>query len=225
MFKTVGLQKNMKILLADDHPLFREGVRHVLAQLGDAVEIVDAHDYPSLFSLAASHPDLDLALADLNMPGLPGHEGITQFRHRFPGIPLVVLTASESLSDARLALSAGALGFIQKSSPSQVMLGALNRVLNGEVYVPPCLAQGDCAGPTETESAPTPTGTHLTSRQLQVLKLLLQGKPNKVIARELTLSEGTVKIHVAGVFRVLNVTNRVEASIAARQLRLDVDAN
>lgn len=215
----------MKILLADDHPLFREGVRHVLNQLGDAVEILDAHDYPSLFSQADSHPDLDLALADLNMPGLPGQDGITQFRHRFPGIPLVVLTASESRSDARHALSVGALGFIQKSTPSQVMLDALNRVLNGEVYVPPCLEHGDCNNLIEPGGTLTHNGIHLTSRQLQVLRLLLQGQPNKVIARNLNLSEGTVKIHVAGAFRALNVTNRVGASIAARQLGLDVDAS
>lgn len=215
----------MKILLADDHPLFREGVRHVLTQLGEAVEILDAHDYPSLFAQAESHPDLDLALADLNMPGLPGHDGITQFRNRFPGIPLVVLTASESRSDARLALSAGALGFIQKSSPSQVMLDALHRVLDGEVYVPPCLEHGDCNPSMEATELTTPTGNHLTTRQLQVLKLLLLGMPNKVIARELSLSEGTVKIHVAGAFRALGASNRVEASIAARQLGLGVDAD
>ena len=213
----------MKILLADDHPLFREGVRLVLTQLGDAVEILDAHDYPSLFIQAEKHPDLDMALADLNMPGLPGHEGLAQFRRRFPGIPLVVLTASESRADARQALSAGALGFIQKSSPSQVMLAALNQVLNGEVYVPPCLEHGDCS---DAHGASGPPSQHLlTTRQLQVLQLLLQGKPNKVIARELNLSEGTVKIHVAGTFRALNVSNRVEASIAARELGLGMDVS
>lgn len=215
----------MKILLADDHPLFREGVRHVLAQLGKAVEILDAYDYPSLFSQAFAHPDLCLALADLNMPGMPGHDGIARFRNRFPGIPLVVLTASESHSDARHALSAGALGFIQKSSSSQTMLDALKRVLNGEIYFPPCLGFGNCHDAPEA-GAPLKqqAGVHLTTRQLEVLKLLLQGKSNKAIARELNLSEGTVKIHVAGVFRVLNASNRVEASIAARQLGLDVGA-
>ncbi len=213
----------MKILLADDHPLFREGVRLVLTQLGDGAQIIDAHDYPSLFSQAENHPDLDMALADLNMPGLAGHEGIMQFRHRFPGIPLVVLTASESQADARHALSAGALGFIHKSSPSQIMLAALKQVLNGEVYVPPCLQHGDCAD-THIAGMAQPSSPHLlTTRQLQVLQLLLQGKPNKVIARELNLSEGTVKIHVAGTFRALNVSNRVEASIAARELGLGVD--
>ena len=93
----------MKILLADDHPLFREGVKHVLMLLGEEVEIVDAHDYPTLFAEAAANPDLDLVLADLYMPGMGGHEGIAEFRDQFPDTPLVIMTASESRADARRA--------------------------------------------------------------------------------------------------------------------------
>ena len=100
----------MKTLLADDHPLMREGVRQVLSQLEPPVEIIDAHDYPSLFAQTALHPDLDLALVDLNMPGFVGMQGIAQYRNRFPDIPLVVLSASESPHDIRSALEAGALG-------------------------------------------------------------------------------------------------------------------
>jgi CheY-like chemotaxis protein len=106
----------MKTLLADDHPLMREGVRQVLAQLEPPVEIIDAHDYPSLFAQTALHGDLDLALVDLNMPGFVGMQGITRFRNRFPDIPLVVLSASESPHDIRSALEAGALGYIPKAA-------------------------------------------------------------------------------------------------------------
>lgn len=210
----------MKILLADDHPLFREGVKHVLMQLDNKVHIVDAHDYPSLFAEAATHPDLDLALADLYMPGMGGHEGITEFRNQFPDIPLVIMTASESRADAKRALASGALGYVLKSSPTQVIVNALTRVLGGGVYVP-LIMEGEAPQADPVSVMPlSKKGIRLTSRQLEVLKLLLDGKPNKLIARELDLSEGTVKIHVAAIFRALRVTNRTEAAVAAQKLGL-----
>ena len=128
----------MKTLLADDHPLMREGVRQVLSQLEPPVEILDAHDYPSLFAQTAQHPDLDLALVDLNMPGFVGMHGIAHFRSRFPDVPLVVLSASESPHDIRSTLEAGALGYIPKAASSTEMLAALRSVLAGDVYVPAC---------------------------------------------------------------------------------------
>lgn len=212
----------MKILLADDHPLFREGVKHVLMLLGEGVNIVDAHDYPSLFAEAAAHPDLDLVLADLYMPGMGGHEGIAEFRNQFPDTPLVIMTASESRVDARRALASGALGYVLKSSPSQEMLDALIRVLDGGIYVPPILVGDEQPDDPFSLMPLSSKGIRLTHRQLEVLKLLLQGKPNKIIARELDLSEGTVKIHVAAIFKALGVTNRTEAAVAAQQLGLNM---
>jgi DNA-binding NarL/FixJ family response regulator len=206
----------MKIVLADDHPLFREGVRHVLAQLDDRVDILDAHDYPSLFSVASAHSDLDLALVDLNMPGMDGHDAVTRFRGEFPGIPLVILSATETRADIQRTLDAGALGFIQKSSPSKVILEALHQVLAGDIYIPPALTGCMTTGDTDASSI----FPHLTSRQLEVLKLLIQGNTNKTIGQKLGLSEGTVKIHMAAIFRALNVSNRTEATIAARKLGL-----
>lgn len=212
----------MKILLADDHPLFREGVKHVLMLLGEDVRIVDAHDYPSLFAEAAAHPDLDLVLADLYMPGMGGHEGVAEFRNQFPDTPLVIMTASESRADARRALASGALGYVLKSSPSQEMLDALIRVLDGGIYVPPIL-DGDEHPDDRVSLMPlSRQGIRLTHRQLEVLKLLLQGKTNKIIARELDLSEGTVKIHVAAIFKALGVTNRTEAAVAAQRFGLNM---
>lgn len=206
----------MKILLADDHPLFREGVRHVLVQLDDHVEILDAHDYPSLFTKASHHADLDLALVDLNMPGMDSHDAVLRFRDEFPDIPLVILSATEARADIQRTLNAGALGFIQKSSPSRVMLEALHQVLAGDIYIPPALAQSLTTPAAEANSI----FPHLTGRQLEVLKLLIQGKTNKTIGQKLGLSEGTVKIHMAAIFRALNVSNRTEATIAARNLGL-----
>ncbi len=208
----------MKTLLADDHPLMREGVRQVLAQLEPGVEIIDAHDYPSLFAQTAAHVDLDLALVDLNMPGLVGMQGITQFRHHFPDIPLVVLSASESPHDIRSALEAGALGYISKATPTATMLAALRQVLAGDIYVPECLdeASDGVVLPSTDLSAAVLDG--FTARQREVARLLGHGFTNKAIGSMLGMSENTVKVHVAGIFRALGVTNRTEAVVAMQRL-------
>lgn len=210
----------MKILLADDHPLFRDGVRHVLSQLSTQVEILDAPDFPGVFRIAALHPDLDLALVDLYMPGMPGRAGVAAFRQQFPEIPLVILTASESTQDMKAVIGAGALGYILKSYPAPLMLDALRRVLEGGMFMPEAPALT-----TEETARPGGEKISLTTRQLQVLALLAEGKPNKLIARALQLTEGTVKIHVAAIFRALEVSNRTEAVIAARRLGLSAPAN
>jgi DNA-binding NarL/FixJ family response regulator len=209
----------MKTLLADDHPLMREGVRQVLAQLEPAVEIIDAHDYPSLFSQTTDHPDLDLALVDLNMPGFVGMQGITLFRSQFPDIPLVVLSASESPHDIRSALEAGALGYIPKAAPTAVMLTALRQVLAGDIYVPDCLGNGH-GGLHTIAPADFNALQHsgLTARQFEVTRLLVQGFTNKNIGSMLSMSEGTVKVHIAAIFRAFNVSNRTEAVLEIQRL-------
>lgn len=213
----------MKILLADDHPLFREGVKQVLDELEEHIEIFDAQDYPGLFVQAQVNPDLDLALIDLNMPGMPAHYGIREFRHRFPELPLVILSASESHSDIEHALKAGALGYVLKSSPSSTILHALKLVLAGGIYVPALIS-----GPGQDRqplimTTPGKSGIFLTTRQIEVLRCLLQGMPNKAIAKMLDLTEGTVKIHLAAIYRAFKVSNRTEAVIAARQAGFHAD--
>ncbi len=209
----------MKTLLADDHPLLREGVRQVLLQLDPAIEILDAHDYPSLFSQSAVHPDLDLALVDVNMPGYLGMQGISAYRLRFPDIPLVVLSASQSPPLVRSALDAGALGYIPKASSTSVMLAALRQILAGGLYIPSCLHNGNDAlqvdPPADRDSL---HHSGLTARQLDVARLLAQGCTNKTIATNLVMSEGTVKVHIAAIFRVFHVSNRTEAVLAMQRL-------
>ncbi|HMM47382.1 MAG TPA: response regulator transcription factor [Thiobacillaceae bacterium] len=209
----------MKTLLADDHPLMREGLRQVLSQLDPSTEIVDAHDYPSLFAQTMAHPDLDLALVDLNMPGFVGMQGITRFRSLFPDVPLVVLSASESPQDIHDSLEAGALGYIPKAASSAEMLEALQRVLAGHVYVPPGLpgvvTASEPAAPADFE---TLQQSGLTTRQLEVVRLLAQGCTNKTIASMLAMSEGTVKVHITAIFRAFNVSNRTEAVLAIQRL-------
>lgn len=211
----------MKTLLADDHPLMREGVKQVLSQLEPPVEIVDAHDYPSLFAQTAQHADLDLAVVDLNMPGFVGMRGIAQYRSRFPDIPLVVLSASESPHDVRSALEAGALGYIPKSAPAPVMLAALRQVLAGDLYVPDCLGHAPPAPVSADAGTPDLTplkGLGLTARQIEVAALLAQGHANKTIGVMLSMSESTVKVHNTEIFKALGVSNRTEAVIEIQRL-------
>lgn len=209
----------MKVLLADDHPLFREGVKPVLHKLGPQLQILEAIDYPSAFATMHQAGEVDLALIDLYMPGMSGVEGVIRFRAAFPDIPLVVLSASEQAEDIHRLLTAGALGYISKSSPSEVILGALRLVLAGGVYIPPSLLNHH--GSAERDPLrPAP----LTTRQVEVLRELAKGQSNKQIATALEVTEGTVKIHLAAIFRILKVNNRTEAVLVAQKMGLNETA-
>ncbi len=216
----------MRILLADDHSLFREGLLHVLKELGTDPDVVQAADYPSAIETAARNPDLDLALLDLNMPGMDPVVGVRTFRSRFPLLPVIVLSASESADDVKHALDSGVLGYIPKSSTASVMLSAIKLVLAGGVYLPSLLLghdvhPGEAAAPARTTGPAQKSAMRgLTERQMQVLALLTEGKPNKVIARTLDITEGTVKIHLVAIFQALGVKNRTEAVIAAQEMDL-----
>ena len=204
----------MRILLADDHPLFREGVKPVLEKLDPEAEILEAVDFPSAFEVMRQAGEVDLALMDLYMPGMVGVEGIARFRVTFPAVPLVVLSASEQASDIKHLLAAGALGYITKSSPSETILSALRRVLAGGVYIPPNLPEGTGAAPLSSRYPA------LSYRQLQVLQELAKGQSNKQIGQALRVTEGTVKLHMAAIFRILKVSNRTEAVLVAQKMGL-----
>lgn len=215
----------MRILLADDHSLFREGLLHVLKELGTEPDVVQAADYPGAIETAERNPDLDLALLDLNMPGMDGLTGVRTFRNKFPLLPVIVLSASESPDDVKHALDSGVLGYIPKSATAPVMLSAIKLVLAGGVYLPSLLLGheaviGDHAPARAPSEAQRSNTRGLTERQLQVLALLAEGKPNKLIARTLDITEGTVKIHLAAIFQALGVRNRTEAVIVAQDMDL-----
>ncbi len=203
----------VKILVADDHALFREGLRHVLAQLDDAVEVVEAGDCEQTLCRVEAHPDLALVLLDLDMPGPDGFAALDTLTRRHSALPIVVLSASRERADMRRALESGALGFIPKSATAPVMLSALRLVLAGGVYVPPELMQGP-------GGVPKGRSVELTPRQLDVLALVIEGKPNKLIADELGLTLATVKAHVTAVLKSLHVSNRTQAARAAERLGL-----
>lgn len=199
----------MKILVADDHDLFREGMRRLVLQLADDVEVLEAHDWPNTLQVVEAYPDLTLALVDLNMPEMKSFEGLEALLARAETIPVVIVSASESLVDMKRVLDSGAMGYIPKSEAAQVMLNALRLILAGGFYVPLRLVQSPPAVSSNSKSV-LPFG--LTPRQYDVLKVMLQGKTNKEIARELNLSDVTVKTHLGAIFKALNVTNRAQAT-------------
>lgn len=210
----------MRILLADDHPLFREGVKPVLLKLDASVEIIEAVDYPGAFDAMRAAGEVDLALLDLNMPGMTSLEGIQKFRATFSDTPLIVLSAADRTEEIRKVLAAGAMGYISKASSPEVIISAMHLVLAGGVYAPPELL----APRSHAAVDPAPIVNHghrahgLTDRQIEVLQLLAQGKSNRQIADDLHLTEGTVKIHAAAIFRTLGVANRIEATLAAQRM-------
>lgn len=215
----------MKILLADDHDLFRAGLGMVLGELEADTQLLQAASLTDAIECALAEPDLDLALLDLNMPAMNGNAGLQQFRTQFPQVPVVIVSGSDDLAAVHAALNTGASGFIHKSTSPTVMLSALRLVLAGGIYVPPHAMRQDQAPKPAAPAANKGWEIRLTARQMEVLRLLALGKPNKVIARELDLSEGTVKIHLSAIFRVLDVNNRTEAVLAAQQLSLDLGSN
>jgi DNA-binding NarL/FixJ family response regulator len=212
----------MKILVVDDHALIREALRSVLRDLRDDVTVVEAADGRQTMQRVTEHADLELILLDLTLPDRDGFGLLTELRKRHPAISVVVLSAHNDRDNVVRALELGALGFIPKNAPREVMLGALQLVSSGGVYIPPEILARERA-PQGTHPRPevkpaSPSDLGLTTRQIEVLALMMQGKSNKAICRALELAEPTVKNHVTAILRALKATNRTEAVIAVGEL-------
>ena len=220
----------MKVLIADDHELVRQGLRYSLSALPRAVEVVEASNAEEVRAALESELDLDLVILDLLMPGSPDMGLLSLVCNRIPEVPVVVLSASEDDETMRQAVDLGASGFIPKSSASEVVLKAVDLVLAGGVYLPRILFRRMAPPGASPDDAEPDMGSErmrrriedsLTGRQIEVLRMLGRGLSNKAIARELHLSENTVKIHVAAVLRGLKVANRTQAGVVAQKIGLD----
>lgn len=214
----------MSILIADDHPLFREALKDVvLDAFGRSVQLIECTSLAEV--QAAIHDDtLELALLDLNMPGMHGLQGIALLRNSAPVVPLVIVSADERSEVVAAALQLGVCGFIPKSTPRQQMADAVRRIAeDGEIYQPAQLAGHDTNSPT-----PLPLSveqqvmrsriTSLTKQERCVLDAVVAGKPNKIVAIELNIAESTVKAHVSAILRKLEVSSRTQAVIKAGPL-------
>ncbi len=208
----------LRILLIDDHPLFLEGMAAVLRRFDFGVEVDTAISAEHGLH-AARAGTYDLVLLDLALPdGMDGFAAIKAFHQRFPSLPVAVLSATEQPEDMCRAIELGALGFIPKSSVTGQLFDALRHVLGGDIYVPVPAGSSDDQALTRSSVAESSGLGALSLRQMEVLARLCQGLSNKQTARELNLSEKTIKTYVTGIFRALGVVNRTQAVLAAKTL-------
>lgn len=214
----------MKVLIADDHALVRTGLIQALTAIERKPTTYEAADAAQVLDTLAAHPDLDLILLDLYMPGANGFDLLSQVCGSATAAPVVVLSGNEDAGHVRKALDCGAAGFIPKSTGREVMLSALRLVLAGGIYLPPDLIHAPpppMPEPIHPGEASGQDLASLTERQREVLRRLGQGYSNKQIARDLGVSENTVKVHVAAILRALGASNRTEAALRARDLGLN----
>lgn len=227
----------MRVLLIDDHPLILSALQTVIEGLGDAVEVVGAESAAAARRTLKDSQEFDLVLLDLHLGDASGFDVLDEFRAAYPALPVVVISASDRASDVIRAIDQGAMGFIPKRTSTEMLAQALKLVMSGGIYVPPMSLGNETQRNLVPEDAPNKLrqiqelasaagfqsstgleGLSLTPRQTDVLALLLQGKPNKIIARELGVSVETIKDHVAAVLKALGVSSRTQAVLAVSQM-------
>jgi two-component system nitrate/nitrite response regulator NarL len=201
----------VKVLIVDDHALFRAGLRMLLSTIGQGVQCLECAGVAEALDLIQRHPDLDICLLDLALKKEHGLEAIQRIKDSAPQISVVIVSGAEDSLTIRSCVDAGAMSFIPKSVMPEILTKALQHVLAGDVYLPEQIVSA-------IEEAPQ--HPLLTPRQMQVLNCLSRGLPTKLIARELSISENTVKEYIALVFQALGARNRTEAVIIASKLRL-----
>ena len=196
----------MKLIAVDDHPLMQQALLRALPELDRSLEVIVAEDRDSALTALARHPDCALLLLDLTLPGAHGLDLLGELVRDHPRLPILVLSATHDRATVGAAMAAGAQGYIAKTSTPDELLDAVRTVLEGGRSVTSRVA---ALAPVVGGIAGEALG--LTHRQADVLRLLLQGKPNKLICRDLQLSEGTVKVHVSAILKALNVRSRAQA--------------
>lgn len=205
------------ILIADDHPLFREALKGCVARLLPHACILEADSAEALFAIADLHPDADLLLLDLNMPGAQGFSALVYLRATQPQLPIVIVSAREEPQTVQRAIDHGAAGFIPKSASVAILSNAIDVILGGGEWSP--TRHGKGAGVEEIAVARRVCD--LTPQQFRVLALLGEGLLNKQIAQALRVSEATIKAHMTAILRKLGASNRTQAVLMVRRLAAD----
>ena len=210
------------ILVADDHPLFREALRGAVARALPGAQLREADSVDALYALVEREPDADLLLLDLTMPGAHGFSALVHLRALHPQLPVMVVSAREEPAVMRRALDHGAVGFLPKSADSATLAAALDAVLAGDRWAPPAALKAPAANADEHDAAQRVR--ELTPQQFRVLQMLGDGLLNKQIAYELNVSEATIKAHMTAILRKLGASNRTQAVLIAGRLAVDPEA-
>lgn len=215
----------LKLLVIEDHALVREGLVRLLEQVESGTVVRDCADFAAGLTLLGSEDGFDLILLDLALPGIDGFVGLDILRRRYPAIPVAVVSAFDDLPTVTRVMNLGASGFIPKAFSGEAVLAAVREVLAGNIFRPHPAAAGarldDLIPMPAATAGIDPAAIGLTGRQAQVLALMVRGLSNREIAEHMTLSEGTVKIHVTAVFKALGVSSRTQALVAAARYPVD----
>lgn len=209
------------LLIADDHPLFREALRGVAMRAFPDTTIYEADQFDRLYELVEAHPDADMLLLDLDMPGTQGFSALIHLRALHPQLPIVIISAHEDPLTIRRAIDHGALGFIPKSSDAQKLGLVLQQILDGFPWVPDDISESSGADDDELRIAERVR--ELTPQQFRVLQMVCSGQLNKQIAYDLNVSEATVKAHMTHILRKLGASNRTQAVLIASRLGIPDD--
>lgn len=217
----------LKLLIVEDHALVREGLARLLRQIEPEVAVVEAGEFESALNALDNEGEFDLVLLDLALPGIDGFAGLDILRRRYPAMPVAVVSAFDDQPTVTRVMNLGASGFIPKAYSGESLLNAVREILAGNLYRP-TLVQGarieDAAPLPPGKMTVRPDEVGLTDRQAQVLALMVRGLSNRDIADQLSLSEGTVKIHATAVFKALGVSSRTQALVAATRYGIDFES-
>lgn len=213
----------MKVLVADNHTLFREGFSRQLQRFESLLELQEVTDYASIGKLADQKKTFDLIFIDRDILGTDWKEKFQSLKTIFPQARLVLMDESENQNDIIDAFNLGAVGYITKLSPDSLIINALHLIVDGNLYIPPAVLKGlkktaKSSGESKILTHTLPNGKNLTYRQSEVLQHLSNGLSNKQIAYEMSVSEATVKLHINALLRHLHVENRTKAVVTAQRL-------
>ncbi|GAB5380585.1 MAG: response regulator transcription factor [Aliiglaciecola sp.] len=207
-----------KFLIADDHPLFREALKAALQAHFESSVFVESDSLDSTLMAIDTNFDLDIILLDLNMPGCENYYGVIRVCEDFPTIPVVVISASDSAQTISQTIGYGAKGFVSKAAAIATIADAINTVLNGGTWIPQEL-HDQINEISEEQKSIAGKVAELTPKQFQVLKYLQEGQLNKQIAYEMGVTEATIKAHISGIFKKLDVNTRTQAVLLVEKLQ------